>query len=258
MPSSENVPYFDLLVSVSSPLSSLLCDSLNDGAALAFVSCVAPKLASTPMCPLYSRLAVATLSLCALLIFSVLYALERVLVMRVTLTLEAQSRESEERGAATQDERERESHSNSVANSTNSGPLCSKDAASISQPVTPRAPPVRDPTPPPHPPSPFFITKFVRYLLRHDEGYVRRFVTYLLRHDEGCVRLCASPLVSLLLISLTALLLLQLVLLSTMDPRRVSVLLFHAESVTLLLHRMHDGSMFHPLCVSSVSHPLRV
>jgi hypothetical protein len=51
----------------------------------------------------------------------------------------------------------------------------------------------------------------------------------ILRDDEGCIHLSSSPFVSLLLFTVTALLLLQLLLLCFLDPRRVSRVHFRSS-----------------------------
>ena len=65
----------------------LLCSAVTDGLITTFVACMAPKLAATPMYPIYSRSAYRTLSVSAGIVFTLFHLLERIVGQRVSITL---------------------------------------------------------------------------------------------------------------------------------------------------------------------------
>ena len=169
----------------SSPFFNLMYTAVEAGSSLAMCACIAPQLASTPMSPLNSHHACTTLSVFAILIFSLLCALETMLAERVALTL-ATSLLSQCEG---------ETNSGSGNNSSSGSIIGSHDEVKEKEKEKEKD---------------------------NKNSSMCSCAKYMLKWDEGCVSLSSSPLLSLMLLLITVLLLVQLVVLTLLDPRRVS------------------------------------
>lgn len=211
-PSVRSNPMLDLMCVAfnlhpsrqSSPMFDLMSLAFNEGAAMAYMTCVMPKMAAAPLAPLHSHAACRAMAVCAIFIFQVLCALERVMMERLTMTLLASSKS--DMGAGTGGRERAESEGTNATLTALSGSSSSKSAGSAtSTPIIPL--PLNVPSPNSSSSSSPYLSSMTRDILRD---------------DEGCIHLSSSPFVSLLLLAVTVLLLLQLLLLCTLDPRRVS------------------------------------
>ena len=202
---SSRSPSFSSLAPPSgrgNPLLSLVYDAFDDGAALAFVTCVAPKLAATPIAPLHSYLAGHCMSVFAMMVLSLLCAVEKIVSERLTLTL---SMTAISCSSAHDDHADAE---RSRDGGGDGGPEVRQVA--LSSPSSDSS----------------AYTRALAYISLYypSFSFISGITAEALRADEGCCTLRDSPFISLLLSAATALLLLQAAVLSIIEPRRVRIL----------------------------------
>ena len=174
----------------------LLCSAVTDGLITTFVACMAPKLAATPMYPIYSRSAYRTLSVSAGIVFTLFHLLERIVGHRVSITLMSSAIKRSEGVERTEEQREKEK----LKEKEKEKEIISSGGSSISQG------------------NKTLLSSFSALF----PIYTLSLANFMFKRDEGCVSLSNSPLMSLILITVTVVLMLQAILISIFDARRVS------------------------------------
>ena len=174
----------------------LLCSAVSDGFITTFVACISTKLAATPMYPIHSRSACRTLSMSAGLVFTLFHLLEKIVTQRVSITLMGSAIERTEGVERNEEHREKEKQREKEKEKE----ITSSGGSGVSQGNNMM--------------SPNFSALFPTYTL-----FLAKF---MFKRDVGCVSLSNSPLVSLILITVTVVLMLQAILISIFDARRVS------------------------------------
>ena len=180
------------------PLLSLLGDAFNDGAALAFLTCVAPKLAAIPIAPLHSYAAGHCIAVFAMMVFSLLCAVDKIVTERLTLTLSMSA----------------------ISSSSSSARYEQTDGGGDGGPE------VRQSALPPPSSETSLYYRALSYIPFYYTwlSFKNSVTAQALKADEGCCSLRDSPFISLLLSAATALMLLQAAVLSIIEPRRVCTL----------------------------------
>ena len=184
----------------SGTLLSRLAGALNNGLELSFVSCILPRLAATGYMPLYSTLAFYVLFAGNASILSLLFFVEKLLSQRATLALSVASSHTV-------------GDSSCEADSDNTACAAGNSAVHVNNVSASRAGNKAAVTEI-YPDS----AEFAPPTLSSSQSFSGRNMLWV---DEGCESMSNSPMMSLVLAIVTALLLLQLVALSLADPRRV-------------------------------------